>query len=144
MIKNGHSDEAVNRVVDLLHRQDQFSKWAGIQLVNIAPGVSAVRMTIREEMVNGFGICHGGIIFSLADTALALAANSYGKISLALDVNISYTEQVHPGDVLTAEADEQSSSNKVAVYNVTVTNQNKAVVALFRGTVYKTGKEIDL
>lgn len=120
---------------------DPFSQWLGIERVEDGPGHSVLRMTVRREMCNGFGLAHGGITFSLADSALAFASNSHGRKSVSIETSISHTVAARPGDVLTATAVQEHLSNKIANYRVTVTNQNGVVVALFKGTVYRLGGE---
>lgn len=130
-----------NRVVNRMFDQDWFSQWLGIERLAVEAGRCVLRMTIRKEMLNGFGIAHGGITYSLADSALAFACNSHGIKSVSVETSISHTEQLHEGDVLTATAEEISRSNKIGIYYVTVTNQDGKKVALFKGTVYRTSKE---
>lgn len=126
------------RVVKGMLARDAFSQWLGIETAEIAPRRSVLRMTIRPEMVNGFGVSHGAIAYALADSALAFASNTHGSITVAIENSISYPAAVHVGDVLTATADEESSTNRLGFYRVTVRNQNQDLVATFRGTVYKT------
>ncbi len=97
-------------------------------------------MTVRPEMVNGFGVAHGGIVFSFADSAFAFACNTHGTVTVAVDNSITYPAAIHPGDVLTAEAQEEAASNRLGYYRVVVTNQAGAVVALFKGTAYRTSR----
>src|SRR5207253_266399 len=104
--------------------KDAFSRWLGIATMSIAPGRSMVRMTVRAEMVNGFGVSHGGIVYSLADSALAFAANTNGNVTVAIENSISYPHPVNVGDVLTAAAEEESFTNRLGYYRVTVRNQN--------------------
>ncbi len=92
-------------------------------------------------MLNGFDIAHGGITYSLADSALAFASNSHGIQSVSIETSISHTKPVKEGDVLTAIAIEKNLTSKIGVYEVVVTNQADVTVALFKGTVYRTGKE---
>lgn len=127
-------------VVDKMLAVDGFSRWLGIELVEIAPGRAVVRMTVREEMINGFGTAHGGIVFSLADSALAFSTNTGGFISVALDCMISYPVAVHVGDTLTATSIEESTTSKLAFCAVTIRNQDDRIVGHFRGTVYRTPK----
>ena len=94
------------KVVDHMLVQDAFSQWLGIALLEVREGYSRIQMTVRKEMVNGFGIAHGGISFSLADSAFAFACNNRNNLSVALDTNISFTRAVQIGDILTAEATE--------------------------------------
>ncbi len=133
--------EIAEKVTAKMILNDEFSRWLGIEVVEQNSGFSKLKMKIRKEMLNGFHICHGGVTFSLADSALAFASNSYGKIAVALETSIAFTAPVYEGDELTAIAEEQSKGNSVAVYNVTVTNQSGVKVGIFRGTVYLTKKE---
>ncbi len=133
--------DLATRVVDAMYNNDPFSQWLGIERLEDGPGRSVLRMTVRPEMCNGFGVAHGGITFSFADSAFAFASNSHGRKSVSIETSISHTVATHPGDVLTATAVEDHLSNKLAVYRVTVTNQHGVVVALFKGTVYRMGAE---
>lgn len=129
------------RVVDRMYKNDPFSQWLGIERVEDGVGKSVLRMTIRKEMLNGFAIAHGGITYSLADSALAFASNSHGRMSVSVETSISHTISLKEGDVITATAEEMSLTNKIGIYQVTVKNQRDEIVALFKGTVYRTGKE---
>lgn len=124
-----------------MYDSDWFSQWLGIERVKIEKGTCVLRMTVRKEMLNGFGIAHGGITYSLADSALAFASNSHGRMAVSVETSISHTAQLHEGDVITATAEELSLSNKIGVYQVKVSNQKNETVALFKGTVYRTGKD---
>ena len=132
------------RVVRGMMARDAFSQWLGIEIVEIAPRRSVVRMKVRPEMVNGFGVSHGGIAYSLADSALAFAANTHGSVTVAIDNAIAYPKVIEPGDTLTATADEDGSSNRLGFYRVTIRNQRDELVATFRGTVYKTHRSHDV
>ena len=127
-------------VVDQLMAADAFSRWLGIEVLEAAAGRSVVRMTVRDEMVNGFGTSHGGIVFSLADSAFAFAINAGGFLSVAIDCTVSFPVAVRPGDVLTATGIEDSTSNKLAFCVVTVRNQDDVIVGHFRGTGYRTNR----
>jgi acyl-CoA thioesterase len=98
-------------------------------------------MQIRKNMLNGFGIAHGGITYSLADSALAFSSNSHGRQSVSVETSISHTVSLKEGDVIYAVAEEKSLTNKIGIYSITVTNQHEQVVALFKGVVYRTSKE---
>lgn len=136
------SDQAkAEKIVNGMMEKDEFSRWLGIEVVEVKPGYSKLRMKISKEMLNGFGICHGGITFSIADSALAFASNGYGYVAVALETSIAFTNKVMEDDTLTAIAEEQNRNNKTAIYNVVVTNQNDEKVGIFRGTVYITKKE---
>ena len=134
------AQKLAERVVAGMMAKDAFSQWLGIEIVNVAPDTSTVRMTVRAEMVNGFGVAHGGITYSLADSALAFACNTHGNITVAIDNSISYPAAVNVGDVLTATAVMQSTSRRLSFMIVTVKNQKDETVAVFKGTVYKTEK----
>ena len=129
------------RVVRGMLKKDAFSEWLGIEALEIAPLRSTLRMTVRPEMVNGFGVAHGGIAYSLADSALAFACNTAGQVTVAVDNAIAYPAPVHVGDVLTAVATEEAATNRMAFHRVIVTNQAGTVVAVFKGTVYNTRRE---
>lgn len=130
------------QVVDHMMENDYFSQWMGVEVLEVREGYSKIRMTIRKEMVNGFGIVHGGIPFSLADSAFAFACNNRNNLSVALDVTITFTKAVNIGDVLTAEAKEFHNGRSTGVYLITVTNQKDEQVALFKGTCFRTGKTL--
>ena len=129
-------------VVEHMMDHDAFSRWMGIEVIEIKEGYSKIKMTIRKEMVNGFGIVHGGIPFSLADSAFAFACNNRNNLSVALDVTITFTKAVNVGDVLTAEAKEVHNGRSTGVYLITVSNQKSEQVALFKGTCFRTGKNL--
>ena len=129
-------------VVNHLMKHDLFSQWLGIEVVEVADGYSKIKMTVRNEMINGFGIAHGGIAFSFADSAFAFACNSNGKITVALDVSISFPKPIKNGDVLIAEAKEINKTNRTGLYLIEVKNQHDALVALFKGTCFRTEKNL--
>ena len=129
-------------VVDHMMENDFFSQWMGVEVLEVREGYSRIRMTIRKEMVNGFGIVHGGLPFSLADSAFAFACNNRNNLSVALDVTITFTKAVNVGDVLTAEANEIHNGRSTGVYLIHVTNQRNEQVALFKGTCFRTGKAL--
>lgn len=130
------------RLVAAMLAADAFSRWLGVELVALRPGGCTLRMTVRDEMLNGFGVCHGGIAFSLADSALAFASNTHGRVTMSVENSISYPASVGAGDTLTAVAEEESAGQRLAFYRVTVRNQDGATVALFRGTVYRTSRAL--
>lgn len=135
-------DESIaKKVVDRMFNNDPFSQWLGIERLEDGAGRSVLQMTIRKDMLNGFAIAHGGITYSLADSALAFASNGHGRMAVSVETSISHTESLKEGDVITAVAEEKSLSNKIGVYHITITNQENKTVALFKGTVYRTGKE---
>ena len=129
------------KIVSKMINGDAFSQWLGIKVMKVSEGFCKLEMTVRDEMTNGFNIAHGGISYSLADSALAFAANSDGVQSLSIETTISHTKKVMSGDKLTAETKEISKNEKNAVYNINITNQNNITVAHFKGTVYRTKKK---
>ena len=133
--------DLAKKVVDSMMSKDEFSRWLGIEILEIRPKYAQIKMTVRKEMVNGFGVAHGGIVYSLADSALAFSCNTTGEIKVSIDNVISYPVPVAVGDVLTATGSELSSGNRIGMYEVTVVNQNNVKVGLFRGTVYTTNKK---
>jgi acyl-CoA thioesterase len=120
--------------------RDRFSAWLGLELVAVSPGECTCRMTVREEMVNGFGVSHGGIVFSLADSAFAFACNSSGFVTVSIENSIRYPAAIHPGDILTATVKEVGSSKRLGYFAGEVTNQEGTVVGLFTGTSFRTEK----
>ncbi len=129
------------RVIDRMMENDRFSQWLGIERLDEGPGHCTLRMRVRREMLNGFGIAHGGISYSLADSALAFASNSHGRHAVSIETSISHVQPVREGDVLTARAVEEHLSHRIGLYRVVVTNQDDRQVALFKGTVYRTSRE---
>jgi acyl-CoA thioesterase len=129
-------------VVDHMMQYDLFSQWLGIQVLEVSAGYSKISMTVRPEMINGFGIVHGGIAFSFSDSAFAFACNNRNNLSVALDTSINFTKPVHVGDVLVAEAKEIHNGKSTGLYHITVTNQNDHIVALFKGTCFRTNKPL--
>ncbi len=130
------------QVVDHMMKHDLFSQWLGIRVLEIKDGYSKIEMTVRPEMINGFGIVHGGIAFSFSDSAFAFACNNRNNLSVALDTSINFTKPVHVGDVLTAEAKEIHNGKTTGLYHISVFNQKGHLVALFKGTCFRTGKPL--
>ena len=133
--------ELAKKVVEKMINGDAFSQWLGIEILEINKGFCKLQMSVRKEMTNGFDIAHGGISYSLADSALAFAANSDGIQSLSVETSISHTKKVISGDILIAETQEISKDDKNAVYNINITNQDKTEIAHFKGKVYRTNRE---
>ena len=129
-------------VVTHMMEHDLFSQWLGIEVLDVKEGYSKIKMTVRREMINGFGIVHGGIAFSLSDSAFAFACNNRNVLSVALDTSINFTKPVHVGDVLTAEAKELHHGKSTGLYHITITNQNEHTVALFKGTCFRTNRSL--
>jgi acyl-CoA thioesterase len=129
-------------VVAKMMQDDLFSQWLGIKVLDVKEGYSKIQITLRDEMINGFGIIHGGIPFSLADSAFAFACNNRNNLSVALDTSITFTKATKPGDTLIAEAKELHNGRSTGLYLITITNQHQEQVALFKGTCFRTGKAL--
>jgi len=125
-----------------MYARDRAAQALGIALEAIGPGRAVCRMTVRDDMVQGHGTCHGGIVFTLADTAFAYACNAYNRVTVALNAEIAFLAPARAGDVLTATARERSRSGRTGIYDVEVTDHSGALVALFRGTSYETRGEV--
>lgn len=136
------NDILAREVVDHMMENDAFSQWLGIEVLEIRESYSRIRMTIRKEMVNGFGIVHGGVPFSFADSAFAFACNNRNNLSVALDTSINFIKAVQIGDVLVAEAVEVHNGRSTGLYNITIKNQHDDLVAQFKGLCFRTGKEL--
>jgi len=135
-------DALAKQVVDKMMVTDYFSQWMGVKILDVKEAYSKIEMTLRKEMLNGFGIAHGGVTFALADSAFAFACNSDGKITVALDVSISFPKAGKEGDTLTAEAKLINKTNRTGLYLIEVRNQKNDLVGLFKGTCYKTEKQL--
>lgn len=129
-------------VVQQMMQDDAFSRWMGVEVLEVKEGYSKIQMVLRDDMMNGLGIIHGGIAFSLADSAFAFACNNRNNLSVALDTSITFTKSTKPGDTLTAEAKELHNGRSTGLYFITVTNQHQEQVALFKGTCFRTGKTL--
>jgi acyl-CoA thioesterase len=128
-------------IIDAMMNKDYFSQWLGIERLEEKDGFCKLRMTIRPEMCNGFEIAHGGISYSLADSALAFASNSHGRQAVSVETSISHIKPLKAGEVIVATAEEKSRSNKIAIYEVRIEKETGELVALFKGTVFRKETE---
>jgi acyl-CoA thioesterase len=135
-------DELAINVVNQMMKDDLFSQWLGVQIIEIKEGYSKIKMKVRSEMINGLHIVHGGIAFSLADSSFAFACNNRNNLSVALDTSINFLKPVHVGDELIAEAKEIHNGKSTGLYQITITNQRNHTVALFKGTCFRTNKTL--
>jgi acyl-CoA thioesterase len=135
-------DELANKVVTQMMKDDLFSHWLGIHVIEVKEGHSKIKMKVRTEMMNGLHIVHGGIAFSLADTAFAFACNNRNNLSVALDTSINFLKPVHVDDELIAEAKEIHNGKSTGLYHVTITNQWNHIIAMFKGTCFRTNKTL--
>jgi phenylacetic acid degradation protein PaaD len=132
------------RAVEALWRGDQASRSLGMQIESCGPGRAAVSMRIRPDMVNGHRVCHGGIIFALADSAFAFACNSHGVNTVAAGAAIEFLAPGREGDVLCAIATERWRAGRAGIYEIEVRNQRDEAIALFRGRSHQiAGRLID-
>lgn len=123
--------------------RDEFSRWLGLEIDVIEKGYCKLHYTVKRDMLNGFGNIHGGILFSASDSAFAFAGNSHGIITVALDVSITFTQPAKEGEVLYVEAKELHLGNKTGLYDIRTTNAEGKLVAVFKGTAYRTGKAVE-
>ncbi len=133
-------NDVFRRVKDLAAR-DSFVALLGVECVDAGPGTAVVRMTVGEQHMNFNGTCHGGVLFSLADSAFGFASNSRGRLAAAVDAHIGFTAPARVGDELIATARELNRSNRIGTYRVDVRRTDDAMVAAFTGTVYVTRRE---
>jgi acyl-CoA thioesterase len=124
-------------VAAFMSKHDAFGRLLGMQVESVEPGRAVVSLVVTEQMMNGLGICHGGVTFSLADTAFAYACNSCGQKTVALSCNINFARSVAAGQKLRAIAEEQLVTGKTGVYDVKVIDENNRTIAVFRGTAYR-------
>jgi acyl-CoA thioesterase len=125
------------RVADSMYERDTATQALGIRIAHVGPGYAELAMTVRPDMLNGHEICHGGFIFTLADSAFAYACNSYNLNTVASGCAIEFTAPARAGDVLAARAHERQLAGRTGVYDVEVANQRGETVALFRGKSYR-------
>ena len=133
-----------NHIISHMYTNDAFSQWLGIERVEEGPGHCVLRMQVREEMTNGFGIAHGGITYALADSALAFAGNAHGRQAVSVETSISHVAPLRAGEVVVARAVEESLSHRIGIYGVRVEKEDGTLVALFKGTVYRTSREWEI
>jgi len=120
-------------IVDEMLRIDSFSRWLGVEIIELSEGFCVLQMIVRSEMLNGFSIAHGGIVYSLCDSAFAFASNSRKEKSVSVETSISHLRPIFENDILTATAQEKHRGKTLGVYHVEVKNQNNKTVALFKG-----------
>jgi acyl-CoA thioesterase len=138
-------DEIARASADTMWAADRASELLGMEVVEVAPGRASVSMVVRPDMINGWDVCHGGFIASLADSAFALACNSYGEVTVASGFDISLLEPAHAGDSLLAVAEQRATRGRTGIYDVTVTRTDgagPATIAEFRGRSHSTGRPI--
>ena len=132
--------DIAERVVQRMLAADKMSQWLGLEIEALRPGHCRLQFVVRDEMLNGFGIVHGGVVFSAADSAFAFACNTHGRLSLALDAHINFVASSGIGETLVVEANEVHLGRKTGVYRVEVTKADGDLVATFTGTAYRTSR----
>lgn len=123
--------------------EDAASTMMGMKVLEVRPGYARLSMEVRADMLNGFKMMHGGFTFTLADSAFAFACNSYNKLTVAQSCDVDFTNSAKQGDVLTAECTEALKRGRSGIYDVTVTNQDGTVIALFRGKSRTLGQPVN-
>jgi acyl-CoA thioesterase len=136
------AQELAEATAKAMFGRDEATQSLGMRIVKMGPGYAQLTMQVRPDMLNGHQTCHGGFIFALADSAFAFSCNSYNRNTVASGCCIDYLAPGHAGDVLTAEAVEQSRAGRTGVYDVTVSNQAGTRIALFRGRSYQIRGEV--
>jgi acyl-CoA thioesterase len=126
----------MEQVKQIFQDRDNFAKYVGIELLEVKQGYAKVKMAIEEQHLNGVGTVHGGVIFTMADFALAAASNSHGRIAMGVNVNVTYLKAATAG-TLFGEAKEVSLNHKLGHYLVNISNEQRDLVAVFQGTVYR-------
>jgi acyl-CoA thioesterase len=136
-------EELARRSAEVMWRDDAASRMLGMSVLAVAPGEATVEMTVRADMINGWQLCHGGLVAALADSAFAVACNSRGTVTVAAGFDVTLLEPAHLGDTLVAVARERALRGRSGLYDVTVTRPSDgAVIAEFRGRSRSTGKPI--
>lgn len=133
----------VEKIVAQMLEKDAFSQWMGVEVVELREGFAQIKMTVREEMLNGMGIMHGGVSFSLADSAFAFASNSHGQKAVSIETSINHTKAVFLNDEIVATAEVETISRSVGFYIVRVT-RGEELVGLFKGVVFRKQEEWDV
>ncbi|RFC54359.1 PaaI family thioesterase [Brumimicrobium aurantiacum] len=128
-------------IVNKMMEKDAFSQWLNIEILEINPGFCQLKTSVLPEMVNGFNIAHGGISYSLSDSALAFAANAYGKQCVSIETSISHTRPAKIGDELMVTCTELNRGKTIGIYEVKIKNQADKIISLFKGTVHISDRD---
>ena len=134
--------ELARQCAERMYAVDEASRALGIRIEIPAPGEAIARLEVSATMINGFGVCHGGYLFALADTAFAFACNAYGQVTVAAGASIDFLRPVHAGDRLEAVASEQHRGRRRGLYDVIVRDQHGRKVAVFRGRAQATDRPL--
>jgi acyl-CoA thioesterase len=128
--------------VDAMMANDKFSKWLGLRIVTISEGYCKLTFVVTDDMLNGFDIIHGGVLFAASDSAFAFACNTYGMLTVALSGDVSFVKSATKGEILTVEAQKIHQGKKTGVYEVKTTNSSGELLSLFKGTAYVTARKV--
>ena len=135
-------DTLAHAVYHKMMENDYCSQWLQIEPVLLEEGHCKIKMVVRQEMLNGYAILHGGIAFTFADSAFAFASNSYGRLAVSINGNMIYSKSAKEGEILFAEAKALNVTHKTADFDVNVMNEAGEIYYYFRGTVYRSSKEV--
>jgi len=135
-------NQLANAVFQKMMSKDYCSQWMGIEPILIEEGHCKIKMTVKKEMLNGYGILHGGMAFTFADSAFAFASNSYGRLAVSINGNMNYAKSAKEGEILIAEAKPLNVTHKTADFDVNVMNEAGEIYYYFRGTVYRSSKNV--
>jgi len=141
-VNSQQSMEIAEQVLEKMLSADAFSRWMGLEVEAIGEGWCRLKFVVKPDMLNGFGIIHGGAVFAASDSAFAFACNSHGRVSVALDVSITFTKSAKAGETLMVEARELHLGYKTSVYEIKTTNEAGELVAIFKGTAYRTSRSV--
>lgn len=137
-------DSRPYKIVSHMMKNDAFSQWMGVDILEVKEGFCKISCTVKDDMLNGYQVTHGGVVFSLADSALAFSAATFGRVSLAIDNSISLTQKTTAGDTLIATSRCINLTHKTGIFEVKVTNTDGKLIALMKATVYRTQEEFEL
>jgi acyl-CoA thioesterase len=135
-------DNLPDKVLQKMMEKDAFSQWLGLNIEAISEGYCRLSFVVKPEMSNGFETLHGGVLFAAADSAFAFACNSHGRLSVALEVSISFTKPGFVGEKLTVEAQEVFLGNKTGIYDIKTTNEKGEILSIFKGTAFRTTRNV--
>lgn len=139
-IKNYRAEKIVSKML----KNDQFSRWMGIEILEVKEGHCKISCEIKKDMLNGYNVTHGGVVFSLADSALAFSAATFGRVSLAIDNSISLIQKTTAGDTLIASSECLNLTHKTGFFEVKVNDSENRLIAVMKATVYRTSEEIEV
>ncbi|MFP6757874.1 MAG: hydroxyphenylacetyl-CoA thioesterase PaaI [Alphaproteobacteria bacterium] len=135
-------DGLARQIFAAMEANDRVFQVAGMREIEIGAGHAVLEMTVRDDMLNGHDVCHGGALFALADTTMAIAANSYNEVAISAAGDISFVDSAARGDVVRAEAQERSRRTRTVLYDVTLTGRDGRLIALFHGRMQRMRRKV--